>query len=124
MRFSDWSSDVCSSDLQSLHFFLPDQGRRARALCHARLRDGGARAGFRFGRAPQRKLEIAAVAHHHFSVALTCRDRGLAYRHGRDRRGGASRSEEHTSELRSLIRISYAVFYLKKTKTNVQNIGS
>src|SRR3546814_3915900 len=66
MRISDWSSDVCSSDL------------------------GGARAGFRFGRAPQRKLEIAAVAHHHFSVALTCRDRGLSYRHGRDRRGGAS----------------------------------
>src|SRR3546814_5508031 len=64
LRISDWSSDVCSSDL--------------------------ARAGFRFGRAPQRKLEIAAVAHHHFSVALTCRDRGLSYRHGRDRRGGAS----------------------------------
>src|SRR3546814_7191529 len=27
------------------------------------------------------------------------------------------RSEEHTSELQSLMRISYAVFYLKKTKT-------
>src|SRR3546814_7265228 len=38
-----------------------------------------------------------------------------------DRRGGAAcdrgRSEEHTSELQSLMRISYAVFCLKKTKT-------
>src|SRR3546814_8656743 len=31
------------------------------------------------------------------------------------------RSEEHTSELQSLMRISYAVFCLKKTKTNQQN---
>src|SRR3546814_3319619 len=31
---------------------------------------------------------------------------------------GAARSEEHTSELQSLMRISYAVFCLKKTKTN------
>src|SRR3546814_2355419 len=32
--------------------------------------------------------------------------------------GGALRSEEHTSELQSLMRISYAVFCLKKKKTN------
>src|SRR3546814_9250585 len=31
---------------------------------------------------------------------------------------GSSRSEEHTSELQSLMRISYAVFCLKKTKNN------
>src|SRR3546814_1286688 len=35
----------------------------------------------------------------------------------RDRRGTGSRSEEHTSELQSLMRISYAVFCLKKKKT-------
>src|SRR3546814_5733529 len=34
--------------------------------------------------------------------------------------GGACRSEEHTSELQSLMRISYAVFCLKKKK-NTQN---
>src|SRR3546814_2794577 len=34
---------------------------------------------------------------------------------------GAGRSEEHTSELQSLMRISYAVFCLKKKKTQVQN---
>src|SRR3546814_2339884 len=40
-------------------------------------------------------------------------------RHGRDPRGspGRSRSEEHTSELQSLMRISYAVFCLNKKKT-------
>src|SRR3546814_10181055 len=32
--------------------------------------------------------------------------------------GGAGRSEEHTSELQSLMRISYAVFCLKKKKKN------
>src|SRR3546814_7434170 len=32
-----------------------------------------------------------------------------------------SRSEEHTSELQSLMRISYAVFCLKKKKTNSPN---
>src|SRR3546814_3601413 len=34
-----------------------------------------------------------------------------------DQRGNADRSEEHTSELQSLMRISYAVFCLKKKKT-------
>src|SRR3546814_8759906 len=34
------------------------------------------------------------------------------------------RSEEHTSELQSLMRISYAVFCLKKQKKNIQNINS
>src|SRR3546814_18400739 len=36
---------------------------------------------------------------------------------GDDHRPGAGRSEEHTSELQSLMRISYAVFCLKKKKT-------
>src|SRR3546814_9559835 len=34
----------------------------------------------------------------------------------------AARSEEHTSELQSLMRISYAVFCLKKKKNNIPNI--
>src|SRR3546814_3224722 len=34
---------------------------------------------------------------------------------------GLARSEEHTSELQSLMRISYAVFCLKKKKENIQN---
>src|SRR3546814_9071915 len=38
------------------------------------------------------------------------------------RAGAAGRSEEHTSELQSLMRISYAVFCLKKKKQTVSNI--
>src|SRR3546814_3022321 len=37
---------------------------------------------------------------------------------------GGMRSEEHTSELQSLMRISYAVFCLKKKKTNIQETHS
>src|SRR3546814_1324496 len=46
--------------------------------------------------------------------------RGLAHRQPEEegtRRDGRGRSEEHTSELQSLMRISYAVFCLKKKKT-------
>src|SRR3546814_3914882 len=51
-----------------------------------------------------------------------CLRRGSGYGLGKDRGGGAppdcrrcrGRSEEHTSELQSLMRISYAVFCLKK----------
>src|SRR3546814_2322676 len=39
----------------------------------------------------------------------------------RGRRGPRPRSEEHTSELQSLMRISYAVFCLKKNKTHICN---
>src|SRR3546814_9956693 len=42
--------------------------------------------------------------------------------HGAHRRGSDRRSEEHTSELQSLMRISYAVFCLKKKKTNKYNL--
>src|SRR3546814_6008712 len=41
---------------------------------------------------------------------------------GRNPENAASRSEEHTSELQSLMRISYAVFCLKKKKTNNTHI--
>src|SRR3546814_8956316 len=41
---------------------------------------------------------------------------------GGDRHGHAGRSEEHTSELQSLMRISYAVFCLKKKKHHVKQV--
>src|SRR3546814_2029643 len=49
------------------------------------------------------------------------RDRGRSRAHGTAparHRGRPERSEEHTSELQSLMRISYAVFCLKKKKEN------
>src|SRR3546814_1508802 len=82
MRISDWSSDVCSSDL------------RHRGNILAR--------------------EIGEPV-----VPVACREdrdqRGIDLRVLMPRLRG-SRSEEHTSELQSLMRISYAVFCLKKKK--------
>src|SRR3546814_6453568 len=101
MRISDWSSDVCSSDLADQHDEAhlgqdvvveaaqgdADQGRK-----HAHRHDQNDRE----GQAP----------------ALVLRRQG--------------RSEEHTSELQPLVRNSYAVFCLKKkntTKTQTLNIN-
>src|SRR3546814_6715315 len=109
MRISDWSSDVCSSDLVSADPRDVD------------LRGQGAHEGIG---------PTAEVGHHRGRDAEDLSDQG-------DRQGdgqllgevgraivpdaldelvdqGRGRSEEHTSELQSLMRISYAVFCLKK----------
>src|SRR3546814_4965787 len=88
MRISDWSSDVCSSDLSAV--LMPLLGAVAA-----------------FGLARSGKLFVRAV----LGMAL-----GFIY-FVVDNFALAMRSEEHTSELQSLMRISYAVFCLKK-KTN------
>src|SRR3546814_4515644 len=95
MRFSDWSSDVCSSDL-------------------CRVRTGSWMAGCRRGGAKQALLRSGACdkligleadilrpgcSRCPLRCVFSCRP---------------CRSEEHTSELQSLMRISYAVFCLKK----------
>src|SRR3546814_7368510 len=113
MRISDWSSDVCSSDLVSAHrpgpaqnaVAAPDDGRRT--VSAAGRRDGGDAADRRGG---SDRGDLPAAP-----WGRPCRHR-LA---GADpRRGGRDpRSEEHTSELQSLMRISYAVFCLKKKTT-------
>src|SRR3546814_2255494 len=59
----------------------------------------------------------------HLIVSFECR-LPLKMINGFDPSGGSTaltkmRSEEHTSELQSLMRISYAVFCLKKTKTPI-----
>src|SRR3546814_1159406 len=96
MRISDWSSDVCSSDLP-VHG--PVHG------CGARLRDDPGAAG-RGGRLPRaRSGNVAAVPG---AQPVPFNGEGAAAA------GSVDRSEEHTSELQSLMRISYAVFCLKK----------
>src|SRR3546814_6986717 len=123
MRISDWSSDVCSSDLA-----VDDEGDEPGA-------DGEHLPGV---------ADIADDPGHRLAVAQH-RPR-VEHRHGRGRRGcglrrrrheqqqrdrqqrperpgdegrlpAEGRSEEHTSELQSLMRISYAVFCLKKKTT-------
>src|SRR3546814_9143775 len=114
MRISDWSSDVCSSDLPSFsgamsapHAFIcakhidicfPKNYMRHAYACHSRR--GGTRAlvGLRdetswIGRAEELWNSIRSATSY---IWL--------------RRSISPRSEEHTSELQSLMRISYAVF--------------
>src|SRR3546814_9655838 len=116
MRISDWSSDVCSSDLDRQRRRL-GRGRRS-GLGRDRHRDNRGR-GDRTAHAI-RQAGFATRYHGHirlFSAVWSIRYRRCAYRAG-------ARSEEHTSELQSLMRISYAVFCLKKkkntTRTNPQ----
>src|SRR3546814_1849160 len=89
MRISDWSSDVCSSDLRAAY---AAQGSRGR----------------------WRGVERGPGRH----PPADPRDAPQSDRLGADRLSRfeecALRSEEHTSELQSLMRISYAVFCLKK----------
>src|SRR3546814_3776376 len=99
MRISDWSSDVCSSDL---------------------VRLGPRRAG------PVEHLAVHVLAEHIHGVghlqqpcAPHLRQRGVAGALEQRvahiaRENRAARSEEHTSEIQSLMRISYAACCLKK----------
>src|SRR3546814_5427489 len=98
MRISDWSSDVCSTDL-----LTPLLGHWGMVLGAAPL---GERAAQGFDVAG-RRLRLFSAGRFE-TLPAACR----AFAGGRI----APRSEEHTSELQSLMRISYAVFCLKKKK--------
>src|SRR3546814_9747841 len=95
MRISDWSSDVCSSDLGSCQRTDPsrapdaDEARNAWLLAPAPW--------------PALAKNLAAAPQPTLQAVWS----GLC---GPSR----CRSEEHTSELQSLMRISYAVFCLSK----------
>src|SRR3546814_10580263 len=109
MRISDWSSDVCSSDLAG----RPRQGRAAAAVRLRRLREPAGRRGRVQQPAPRRAVRDADDDRLGDPALL----RGAVGGAGHAARAGAvadARSEEHTSELQSLMRISYAVFCLKK----------
>src|SRR3546814_8847245 len=94
MRISDWSSDVCSSDLQNTVSF----GCAASASMSGTL--------------------AVVPSHSHGQTLLRCsailHDSGSAMT-------APIRSEEHTSELQSLMRRSYAVFCLKKKQQYISS---
>src|SRR3546814_10040259 len=117
MRIRDWSSDVCSSDLTAwenqvrsrLFMERPadtlDRDVRVLSRQKANYAQNGEEIAFRWHEwafiledelPNDQRAEIAAVVQ-------------------------ANRSEEHTSELQSLMRISYAVFCLIKKKNNIKN---
>src|SRR3546814_3161166 len=115
MRISDWSSDVCSSDLGRTLANLPVHERRERRLvetavakwCHKR-RDGT----LKHGIAPSPRPQIR------YHAPMLLRARILAP--DKDANPLLSRrSEEHTSELQSLMRNTYAVLCLKKKNSNI-----
>src|SRR3546814_7500264 len=101
MRISDWSSDVCSSDLQPI-----SEAEAARIL--------------------NTKEEAAAQSKHKVNVNYEIGDQvkvldgpfasfnGTVEELDFEKNRVKVRSEEHTSELQSLMRISYAVYCLKK----------
>src|SRR3546814_1998738 len=106
MRISDWSSDVCSSDLRkTTRLKLGDDLRRHLVI------ERNARA-IATARGATRRLLARAVSPNLQDLSHRCLQ-ALPKNRTRTRR-----SEEHTSELQSLMRISYAVFCLKKKNTS------
>src|SRR3546814_4266573 len=108
MRISDWSSDVCSSDLETgkdhadaenLWLVDPIDGTKAFVRGY-----------------PIFSVQIALMQRGELVFGLSCApcwNEGLG-----EVVWAEKRSEEHTSELQSLMRTSYAVFCLKKKITN------
>src|SRR3546814_2048580 len=116
MRISDWSSDVCSSDLPAADGDRLDRGDAVDAVHEVEEVDEpqpGERGGQSIGRRRQQALE-----HQVRRIERPETQADGSHLHAEAQAG--RRSEEHTSELQSLMRISYAVFCLKKknkTKT-------
>src|SRR3546814_4191284 len=115
MRISDWSSDVCSSDLLA----APSSKVMADIVAEAfpdgevTIVEGGVEAAtallacpfnhiFYIGNNTVGRIVMRAAAEHFASVTLEMGGKNPSI-------VDASRSEEHTSELQSLMRISYAV---------------
>src|SRR3546814_5183016 len=100
MRISDWSSDVCSSDLRAL-------GSRGAVVdfIGAQVETRDSALGNDLGKAASHVVGVLQLAPQAFRLGM---GEGVAV--------WMQRSEEHTSELQSLMRISYAVFCLKKKK--------
>src|SRR3546814_2016090 len=114
MRISDWSSDVCSSDL------LPvDEGALGAERRTARIAEYAVEVAA-FGRQLRIGIEDVVGAQRERPAITVVINGRVEDPFGRVdvvvEIAGRTRSEEHTSELQSLMRISYAVFCLKKKK--------
>src|SRR3546814_4114341 len=119
MRISDWSSDVCSSDLLAISAIAgvmnhedcasgicPPPSSRAEAIHEQEVVENR-----RVEGALEQTVRFVVARPNDFGAASV-----KAWKHDPNCRIQiqSGRSEEHTSELQSLMRISYAVFCLKK----------
>src|SRR3546814_6889582 len=122
MRISDWTSDVCSSDLLVARPLQSafDRGHVVAVVhgLHVPAVGGEAR------RAVLGKGDVGTRCERHAVVVVEHVELAQLQVPGQRRGLGGDRSEEHTSELQSLMRISYAVFCLKKKKTTTRQTKS
>src|SRR3546814_2711294 len=122
MRISDWSSDVCSSDLIQLLLDSMIIGALVGFLIFSvsgvvRWRETDDL--FTEGMKMMAMIGFIMIAASGFAEVMkaTGEVQSLV-------ETSATRSEEHTSELQSLMRISYAVFCLTKQKTSYYHVSS
>src|SRR3546814_9964812 len=113
MRISDWSSDVCSSDLRPAAV----DGALANTLALAAAGCAGACRPQRWRFLP---ITSRRTVHGH-PPGIAMELPRHASRPAPQGAAGTFRSEEHTSELQSLMRSSYAVFCLKKKQQTEHN---
>src|SRR3546814_2594662 len=113
MRISDWSSDVCSSDLAEGKAAPGRQGTATHRSPHGQPDHALPQIGEEPKKAPH-QAGLKKIAMWVAQASTGCTPAACAPF------GPCVRSEEHTSELQSLMRISYAVFCLKKKTTQTQ----
>src|SRR3546814_4826566 len=103
MRISDWSSDVCSSDLRNPNP-NPREGHSSLRETPYDIRSWGIENNLKYS---GEAVNITSVTAYHSLKATYTGDAGIG-----DRTGIflSLRSAEHTSELQSLMRTSYAVY--------------
>src|SRR3546814_4672990 len=132
MRISDWSSDVCSSDLRLGRLLFEGTVFRQDRTRGRQLLEKAAAAGNPYAQTYLADLYALGTIlkpdpGQAFALAQAAAKAGLAEGvnelavlywsgTGTAKKIFGVRSEEHTSELQSLMRISYAVFCLKKKK--------
>src|SRR3546814_9955779 len=122
MRISDWSSDVCSSDLRGWslrlgwHQFVPCLMR----TYHEHSGKPSARIAVAAFSAAAKSWQAEEVRRTEGEREPQCDQRHYREHHD-GREGQPRRSEEHTSALQSIMRISYAVFSMKTKKHSKKN---
>src|SRR3546814_5176852 len=121
MRISDWSSDVCSSDLL-LDWHVSrevDNLSRQNAEAFQEAVGEGKPTGEIFDKAVESAPDAKLREQYELSIrAVAAFERFKAVCDARLGVAGPSRSEEHTTELQSLMRITYAGFCLKNKRKN------